>query len=167
MKKRLESSGRTHSTPNKQSPTAADAASNPRLAAIVERMKIRESDRVLEIGCGHGVAATLICDRLTTGHLVAIDRSTKMIRAAEDRNAVHIERGVAEFHVTDFADFDPGPLRFDKILAVRVGDFQRRPEWARTHVKRWLAPRGKLVIVYDEPPIANSPLKNLPGNLRL
>jgi cyclopropane fatty-acyl-phospholipid synthase-like methyltransferase len=151
MKKRLKSSDRSHSTPSRPSPRGADAASHPRLAAIVEGMKIRESDRVLEIGCGHGVAATLICDRLTTGHYVAVDRSDKMIRAAQDRNAVHIERSVAEFHVTDFADFDPGPIRFDKILAVRVGDFHRRPEWARAHVKRWLAPRGKLVIVYDEP----------------
>ena len=58
-----------------------------RLRLIVERLDIRPSDRVLEIGCGHGVAATFVCQRLENGHLTAIDRSAKMIAAAKRRNA--------------------------------------------------------------------------------
>lgn len=53
-----------------------------RLLAIVEGMHIRPDDQVLEIGCGHGVAASFICERLRRGHLVAIDKSKKMIAAA-------------------------------------------------------------------------------------
>lgn len=122
-----------------------------RLEAIVDRMKVRPADRILEIGCGHGVAASLICERLTDGRLVGIDRSAKMIDAASRRNAAHIAAGRAEFHVADLEGFDPGRQRFDKILAVRVGLFHREPRRAEEIVRRWLAPGGRLTIEFDEP----------------
>jgi len=54
-----------------------------RLRLVVEQLDLRPDHRILEIGCGHGVAATLVCERLETGHLTAIDRSPRMIEAAE------------------------------------------------------------------------------------
>jgi ubiquinone/menaquinone biosynthesis C-methylase UbiE len=107
-----------------------------RLRAIVDQLNIRPSDRVLEIGCGHGVAATLVCERLETGHLTAIDRSQKMIEAARHRNGAEIEAGKAEFIVAKLEDLDLGDRRFDKIFAVRVGLFHRDPDRARGLVEK-------------------------------
>lgn len=114
-------------------------------------MDIRPGDNVLEIGCGHGVAATFICEKLETGHLTAIDRSMKMIDAASRRNAEHIESGKAEFLVANLEDVDFDNRRFDKILAVRVRLFYSEPERANTIVNKWLAPGGKIFAIYDEP----------------
>ncbi|MBA2693675.1 MAG: methyltransferase domain-containing protein [Rubrobacter sp.] len=123
-----------------------------RLRSIVERLDVRPDDRVLEIGCGHGVAATLICERLRdTGHLTAVDRSPKMIEAAKHRNAEHIEAGKADFIACDLEDFDPGESRFDKIFAVRVGLFHREPERAHGLAEKWLAPGGEVLALFDPP----------------
>jgi ubiquinone/menaquinone biosynthesis C-methylase UbiE len=118
----------------------------------VEQLQVGPNDRVLEVGCGHGVAATLVCERLEGGHLTAIDRSPKMIEAARRRNAAYVEAGKAEFLVAALEDLDLGDRRFDKIFAVRVGLFHRDPERARRMAERWLAPGGTLLAVFDEPP---------------
>jgi ubiquinone/menaquinone biosynthesis C-methylase UbiE len=122
-----------------------------RLRSIVERLDVQPGDRVLEIGCGHGVAATFVCERLEGGRLTAVDRSPKMIEAASRRNAAYVEAGKAEFLVATLEDLDLGDRRFDKIFAVRVGLFHREPERARAIVERWLAPGGTVAAYFDPP----------------
>jgi ubiquinone/menaquinone biosynthesis C-methylase UbiE len=122
-----------------------------RLRSIVESLDIRPGERVLEIGCGHGVAATLVCERLDGGFLTAVDRSPKMIEAASRRNAEHVAAGRAEFLVATLEDLGLGERRFDKVFAVRVGLFHRDPERARALVAPWLAPGGQLRAFFDEP----------------
>jgi ubiquinone/menaquinone biosynthesis C-methylase UbiE len=122
-----------------------------RLRRIVEQLDVRPDDRVLEIGCGHGVAATFVCERLERGRLTAIDRSPKMIEAALRRNAAYVETGTAEFIVATLEDAVLGDRRFEVIFAVRVGLFHREPERARRLAERWLAPDGTLRAVFDPP----------------
>ena len=118
-----------------------------RLRRVVDRLDLRPGDRVLEIGCGHGVAATLVCERGC--RLTAVDRSPKMIEAATRRNAAYVEAGTAEFLVAGLEELDLGDRRFDRIFAVRVGLFHREPERARRLAERWLAPGGTLHTHYD------------------
>jgi ubiquinone/menaquinone biosynthesis C-methylase UbiE len=122
-----------------------------RQRAIVERLHIQPDDRVLEIGCGQGVAATFVCERLEGGRLTAVDRSPKMIEAAARRNAAHVVAGKAEFLVAHLEDLGLGDRRFDKIFAVRVGLFHRDPDRARGLVEPWLAPGGEVFTFFDPP----------------
>jgi ubiquinone/menaquinone biosynthesis C-methylase UbiE len=124
---------------------------NERLRYVVEQMDIGPDDRVLEIGCGHGVAATLVCERLEGDHLIAVDRSVRMIQAATRRNAAYVEAGRAEFLVAALEGLDLGDRRFDRIFAVRVGLFHRDPERARSIAEEWLAPDGTLSVFFDQP----------------
>lgn len=112
-----------------------------RLRAIVDALHLRPGDRVLEIGCGHGVAATYVLQR--GAHLTAIDRSAKMVEAARRRNPA------GEFIQATLEAADLGDRRFDTVFAVRVGLFHREPERARALAERWLAPGGTLHVAYD------------------
>ncbi|MEV5544174.1 methyltransferase domain-containing protein [Saccharopolyspora shandongensis] len=52
---------------------------SPRLGEIVDALPLTPQARVLEIGCGPGAAARAVAARLTSGHILAIDRSAKAI----------------------------------------------------------------------------------------
>src|SRR5919202_1834124 len=66
-----------------------------RFVWAVDTLEVRPADRLLEVGCGHGVAVSLVCERLTTGTITAIDRSPKMIEVATRRNREHVDAGRA------------------------------------------------------------------------
>jgi trans-aconitate methyltransferase len=102
-----------------------------RLAAIVDALPLRPDSRVIEIGCGPGAAARAVAARLTTGHILAIDRSATAIAQARARGADLIEAGrlsIRQARVEAFTletDEDP----YDLVFAVRVGALDgRHPE---------------------------------------
>jgi cyclopropane fatty-acyl-phospholipid synthase-like methyltransferase len=127
-----------------------------RLAWAVDALDVQPSDHILEVGCGRGVAAALIAARLTSGRLVAIDRSDSAIAAATERNRAHVEAGTARFCRMAMKDVDPashGP--FDKVLAVNVNLFWVEPaELELRLIADVLRPRGRVQLVYEPPDAA-------------
>lgn len=128
-----------------------------RLAWAMQTMAIAATDHVLEIGCGRGVAAHLVCQRLTQGRLVAIDRSVTMAKAAEQRNISSVEAGTASFHATSLDAADLDGQRFDKVFAVNVNLF-----WVRSSareldlIRRVLKPKGAMYLFYEPPRAARA-----------
>ena len=126
-----------------------------RLRAIGEALELQPDDHVLEIGCGHGVAATLVCEQLAqgTGRLTAIDRSPKMIAAATKRNVEHVDAGRGEFLVATLENLTAvlEERCIDVVFAVRVGLFHREPARARELVASWLKPTGRVHAFFDPP----------------
>jgi len=121
----------------------------------VEMLGIGPDDRVLEIGCGHGVAVSLVCERLRGGRIVAIDRSAAMIAMARKRNAEHVAAGRASFQVAALDEAGLGDAVFDAIFAVNVGVFlQGDPARELAVVRERLAPGGRFCLV-EQPPVAS------------
>ena len=125
-------------------------AASERLAWAVEALGVEPGDRVLEVGCGHGVAATLVCERLDGGRLTAIDRSVKMIAMATRRNEEHVAAGRAVFETVALERADFGDERFDKVFGVHVASLWRSGE-ALEAVRRHLAPGGALYVINQAP----------------
>ena len=122
-----------------------------RLVWAVELLALAPGDRVLEIGCGHGIAAALVCERLAGGRIVALDRSESMIRQAKARNRDAIACGKAAFHLAAIEDARLGGQAFDKILAVNVNAFWQEPARELAAIAALLAPGGRLHVVHQPP----------------
>src|SRR5262245_51083278 len=126
-------------------------ASKPseRFVWAVDTLAPDPADRLLEIGCGHGVAVSLVCERLTSGQITAIDRSPKMIEMATRRNREHIAAGRAVLKTAALEQADFGTERFDKVFAFNVAPFWLAPQEALEIVRRQLAPDGTFSLFWD------------------
>jgi len=121
-----------------------------RLAWAVDTLAIEPADRVLEVGCGHGVAASLVCERLGSGRLAAIDRSHMMIEMAERRNRKHISSGKAIFETVSLEEASFADGRFNKVFGIQVAALWRSSA-ALDVIRRHLDPAGELYIFNQLP----------------
>lgn len=125
-----------------------------RIGWALESIAPKPSDRLLEIGCGQGVAVAAVCEGLTSGTILAIDRSATMIAAARRRNRDHEGEGKATFAAMALADMTFGSQRFDKIFAINVNLFWRDAARELAIVRTVLAPRGRLHLIFEPPTVA-------------
>jgi len=130
---------------------------SPRLAAIVEALPLRLGMRVLEIGCGPGVAARAVLQRIGDGHVLAIDRSPKAIAQAIAGSRAELGTGRLEYRCISIENFElaQGEAPFDIAFAVRVGALDgRHPAVGRLALERIrdaLVKGGRLFIDGGKP----------------
>lgn len=128
----------------------------PRLLWAVETLDVQPDDRILEVGCGRGLAVERICEQLSSGKIIAIDRSAKAIEAAQVRNARWIASGRAGFQTAALADVSLPGERFNKIFAVNVNVFWLKPDRELAAIRRLLAPDGALYLFYEPPAVSKT-----------
>jgi SAM-dependent methyltransferase len=166
---RVDDTGRPALAPHapKQPSLTRAMASKPseRFVWAVDTLALDPADRVLEVGCGHGVAVSLVCERLTSGRIIAIDRSEKMIEMAERRNREHVARGKAVLKTTALEKADIGDERFDKVFAFNVAPFWLQPKEALGIVQRHLAPDGAVYLFWDARHTQPDRVRDLAGQL--
>jgi precorrin-6B methylase 2 len=122
----------------------------PNLARLtIPRLGIRPHHHLLEIGCGHGTAVSAVAECLTTGSILAIDRSGATVTRATRRNATHIARGVARIIQLDLAELSVPAQHFNTIFALNVNLFQTGERSTVELIRRALRRRGRLVLGYE------------------
>jgi ubiquinone/menaquinone biosynthesis C-methylase UbiE len=117
----------------------------------VDTLRIEPDDRVLEIGGGRGVAASLVCERLSGGTYTGIDRSATATSAARKRNQEYEASGTASFDTAAVADADFDDAQFDIVFAVNVNAFWLDPTRELKAIHRALSPSGMLYLFYEPP----------------
>lgn len=107
------------------------------------------SDHILEIGCGSGVAAGLVCHLLDSGSLLAVDRSAVAARRTATRNAAHVSAGRLEVRSVDLDALVVPAASLDAAFSVNVNLFWTRAPTPELDVlKAALRPGGAVHVCY-------------------
>jgi ubiquinone/menaquinone biosynthesis C-methylase UbiE len=112
---------------------------------------IKPAQQILEIGCGAGLLAEQIAGKLTTGKLVALDKSNAMLEKAKKRNKVFIETGISNFMNVDFLKSQLPEKVFDTVVAFNVPVFWKNPRRELELVTQLVKRTGKLYLFRQEP----------------
>lgn len=130
---------------------------SPRLAEIVKALPLHEGIRVLEIGCGPGVASREIANLIGAGHILAIDRSSKAIQLATKNSEDEIRSGRLNFRLMSVEEFEleEDEQLYDIAFAVRVGALDGRHteigQLAFRRIAKALTNEGRLFIDGGDP----------------
>lgn len=121
-----------------------------RIRWSVDLMDVQPHDQVLEIGCGPGYGAELICSRLETGKLFAIDRSESGVDRTKRRCQRFVDSGRLTVRQIDLATLRVPVKRLTKVYAFNVNLFWVRDcadEIALLHDR--VVPGGAVYLFYE------------------
>jgi ubiquinone/menaquinone biosynthesis C-methylase UbiE len=120
------------------------ASTNDQALALLE---LKQGDRVLDVGCGHGRtverAAMMVGD---DGLVVGIDASEEMLRMATRRCQRLVEAGRVRLALADSASIPYPDVSFDKIVTVHTLYFWDDPLRHLGELCRVLRTGGCLVV---------------------
>jgi cyclopropane fatty-acyl-phospholipid synthase-like methyltransferase len=123
-----------------------------RFAWAAEAMNMQPNDKVLEIGCGVGLAIPELLQHLPAGHLVAIDQSPSMIMHAQKRCEAMRKSGQVDIRQITLRRATFEAASFDHVMAFNVNLFWTGQAVAELKlIQSWLKPGGKVFLLFSPP----------------
>lgn len=128
-------------------------------------LDVKPNHKVLEIGCGVGLAVEIIAPKFKDGYIVAIDKSQPMIQKAIKRNQEFIDDNKVKFYQSEFVEFSYDHP-FDKIFCFNVNLFwtQKKILSESQMIKSNLAKRGSLYLLFG--PMFSGGYKKIGTNVK-
>jgi ubiquinone/menaquinone biosynthesis C-methylase UbiE len=111
----------------------------------IELLDLQPGDRLLEVGCGPGVAIAAAATRGSV--IVGVDRSAVMIGQARRRNRRAVRDGRVALVVATVEHLPAFEMPFDSVLAVNTLGHWDDPHRGLTALKRVLRSGGTLAVV--------------------
>jgi SAM-dependent methyltransferase len=113
----------------------------------VQLLEVQPTDRVIELGCGPGVAIAALAARATRGLVVGVDHSQVMIGQARRRNRAAVQAGRVRLVHTPVERLASSDGPFDAALAVNTVGMWPDPTTRLREVARRLRPGGRIALV--------------------
>ena len=114
------------------------------LRLTVERAGIRNSMKILDLGCGWGSLSLWIAEHFPDASVTAVSNSQSqhdfIVAQAAERDIQNIS-----VQVCDMNDFDAGDT-FDRIVSIEMFEHMRNYEELFRRIDSWLAPKGKFFM---------------------
>jgi len=120
-----------------------------RNAKTVELLRLRPDSRVLEIGCGPGLALSACASIVTSGRLVGLDHSDVMVRQARHRLRTRNAGNPVELVTGGLDKLADWPESFDRVFSLNVIQFQSDRNGFFRAVSDALVPGGFCLTTYQ------------------
>lgn len=124
--------------------TPLDAAEEAMLRLTCERARLKDGQRILELGCGWGSLTLWMAEQFPKAEITAVSNSTSQRRFIEARCAERGHRHVRAL-TADMNAFDIGET-FDRVVSVEMFEHMRNWETLLARVASWLRPAGSLFL---------------------
>jgi ubiquinone/menaquinone biosynthesis C-methylase UbiE len=112
-------------------------------------MDVGPADRILDVGCGGGMAMRLLSRRARRGFVAGVDYSGEMVRQAAGRNAKAVAEGRVEVRHGDAMALPYGDNFFDKACGIETFYFWPDPVAGLREIRRVLRPGGLVAITLE------------------
>jgi cyclopropane-fatty-acyl-phospholipid synthase len=115
------------------------------LATYLERARLADGQRILELGCGWGSLTLFMAERLPNAVITAVSNSATQ---KEHIDAEAARRGLHNVQIVtcDMNRFDAAPGRYDRVVSVEMFEHMKNYETLMARIARWLVPDGLLFV---------------------
>ena len=115
----------------------------------VELLAIQPVHRILEIGCGPGIALKTCAEKAPGAYVVGIDHSEVMVSQASKRLAGEIKAGRADVRLVGLFDGSLDAETYDRVYSLNVFQFFLDMEEGFRRVHECLVSGGKVATTYQ------------------
>jgi ubiquinone/menaquinone biosynthesis C-methylase UbiE len=112
-------------------------------------MDVLPTDRVLDIGCGGGMAIRLLARIAVEGFVAGVDYSEDMVQQALKRNVAGVRAGRVEIRHGNVAALPYDDESFDKVIGVETFYFWPDPVANLREVRRVSKPGGLVALAME------------------
>ena len=129
-----------------QAAAGLDAAEARMLALTCERARLKDGDRILELGCGWGSLSLWMAKNFPQSRITAVSNSRTQKQFIDARAA---ERGLTNLEIVtcdvNRLEF-PAGTQFDRVVSVEMFEHMRNYETLLGRIAGWMAPAATLFV---------------------
>jgi ubiquinone/menaquinone biosynthesis C-methylase UbiE len=126
------------------------AVTGPWAAVLVERVGLRQGERVLDVACGTGAVARLAAERVgTTGHVTALDINARMLEVGQSLPPV--TGATIDWREGSALTMPLPDAAFDVVTCQLGLQFLPDRPVALREMRRVLSNNGRLALSLDPP----------------